>query len=232
MGRNRDKVQSTGAIIVAAGESTRMDGEDKLFVQLGGRPLLARVIDAFDRCQAIDRIILVAREEKLVEANQMITRHNWFKTVDVCTGGSRRQDSVMAGLEALGKCDWVVIHDGARPMVTTDLIDRGLEAARETGAAVAAVPVTDTIKVAGEDRIVQYTPSRENLWAVQTPQVFSYKTITEAYKQVTNDVTDDASLVEKSGQQVKLYQGSYDNVKVTTPDDLALVRFLWQISRE
>ena len=138
----------------------------------------------------------------------------------------------MAGLEALGKCDWVVIHDGARPMVTTDLIDRGLKAARETGAAVAAVPVTDTIKVAGEDRIVQYTPSRENLWAVQTPQVFSYKTITEAYKQVTGNATDDASLVEKAGYQVKLYQGSYDNVKVTTPDDLALVKFLWQISRE
>ena len=138
----------------------------------------------------------------------------------------------MAGLEALGKCDWVVIHDGARPLVTTDLIDRGLEAARETGAAVAAVPVTDTIKVAGADRIVQYTPSRDSLWAVQTPQVFRYKIITEAYKQLTGDVTDDASLVEKAGYEVKLYQGSYYNIKVTTPDDLALIKVLWQIGQE
>lgn len=138
----------------------------------------------------------------------------------------------MAGLEVLGKCDWVVIHDGARPLVSTDLIERGLEAARETGAAVAAVPVTDTIKVAGEDRIVQYTPSRESLWAVQTPQVFRFDIITKAYKKVTGDVTDDASLVEKAGHQVKLYQGSYENVKITTSDDLALVKVLWQISRE
>ncbi len=228
----KDKQQKAGAIIVAAGDSTRMSGEDKLFAQLGGKPLLARVIDAFDRCPVISQIILVTREEKLIEANQIITRHNWFKTIDVCTGGSRRQDSVMAGLEILGKCDWVVIHDGARPLVTTDLIDRGLEAARETGAAVAAVPVTDTIKVAGADRIVQYTPSRESLWAIQTPQVFRFNIITKAYKQVTGDVTDDASLVEKAGYQVKLYQGSYDNIKITTPDDLALVKVLWQISRE
>ncbi len=228
----KDRQQKAGAIIVAAGDSTRMSGEDKLFAQLGGKPLLARVIDAFDRCPVISQIILVTREEKLIEANQIITRHNWFKTIDVCTGGSRRQDSVMAGLEILGKCDWVVIHDGARPLVTTDLIDRGLEAARETGAAVAAVPVTDTIKVAGADRIVQYTPSRESLWAIQTPQVFRFNIITKAYKQVTGDVTDDASLVEKAGYQVKLYQGSYDNIKITTPDDLALVKVLWQISRE
>jgi 2-C-methyl-D-erythritol 4-phosphate cytidylyltransferase len=232
MNRNRDKGHSTGAIIVAAGGSTRMGGEDKLFIQLGDKPLLARVIDAFDRCKAINYIVLVVREAKLVEASQMITKNNWFKTIDVCTGGNRRQESVLAGLEALGKCDWVVIHDGARPLVTVDLIDRGLKAAQETGAAVAAVPVTDTIKVAGADRIVQYTPSRENLWAVQTPQVFRYKIITEAYKQITGDVTDDASLVEKAGYEVKLYQGSYDNIKVTTPDDLALAKVLWQIGRE
>jgi 2-C-methyl-D-erythritol 4-phosphate cytidylyltransferase len=232
MKRNKEKTHSAGAIIVAAGDSTRMGGEDKLFARLGGKPLLARVVDAFDRCPVINQIILVTREEKLIETNQMITRHNWFKTIDVCIGGSRRQDSVIAGLEVLSKCDWVVIHDGARPLVNTDLIVRGLEAARETGAAVAAVPVTDTIKVAGEDRIVQYTPSRESLWVVQTPQVFRFNIITKAYKQVTGDVTDDASLVEKAGHQVKLYQGSYENVKITTPDDLALVKVLWQISQE
>ena len=228
MSRNKDKVHSAGAVIVAAGESKRMGGEDKLFARLGGEPLLARVIDAFDRCQFISQIVIVTREEKLVETNQLITRSNWFKTIDVCTGGSRRQDSVMAGLERLGKYEWVVIHDGARPLVTTDLIDRGLEAAGETGAAVAAVPVADTIKVAGEDGIVQYTPARESLWAVQTPQVFRFDIITEAYRRAKDDVTDDASLVERAGYEVKLYWGSYDNIKVTTPDDLALAEFLWR----
>jgi len=109
-----------------------------------------------------------------------------------------------------------------------DLINRGLEAARETGAAVAAVPVTDTIKVAGDDRIVRQTPPRRNLWAVQTPQVFSLGIITEAYRQAKGEATDDASLVEQSGYKVKLYMGSYTNIKITTPDDLALAEILWQ----
>jgi len=116
----------------------------------------------------------------------------------------------------------VVIHDGARPLVTGDLIEHGIEAARETGVAVAAVPVTDTIKVAGEDRVVQQTPLRRNLWAVQTPQVFRFDIITEAYHRAKGEVTDDASLVEQLGYKVKLYMGSYDNIKVTTPNDLVL----------
>ena len=132
------------------------------------------------------------------------------------------------GLSRLSDCVWVVIHDGARPLVTVGLIEQGLEVAQETGAAVAAVPVTDTIKLTGGDRIVHQTPPRQNLWAVQTPQVFSAKTITEAYSRANGDVTDDATLVEQLGYKVKLYMGSYDNIKVTTPDDLALAEILWQ----
>ena len=122
----------------------------------------------------------------------------------------------------------MVIHDGARPLVTVDLINRGLEAIEETGAAVAAVPVTDTIKMVGDDRIVRQTPPRQNLWVVQTPQVFGIKIIAEAYSRVSGDVTDDASLVEQSGYRVKIYMGAYDNIKITTPDDLALAEALWQ----
>jgi 2-C-methyl-D-erythritol 4-phosphate cytidylyltransferase len=228
MSRNKGKVHGAGAIIVAAGESKRMGGEDKLFARLGDEPLLARVIDAFDGCAAIEQIVIVLREQIMAEARRMIVGHDWSKVIDCCIGGNRRQDSVKAGLERLGKYDWVIIHDGARPLVTTDLIDRGLEAAVETGAAVAAVPVTDTIKVAGEDRIVQHTPSRESLWAVQTPQVFRSDIIKEAYRRAKEDVTDDASLVERTGYEVKLYWGSYDNIKVTTPDDLALAEVLWR----
>jgi 2-C-methyl-D-erythritol 4-phosphate cytidylyltransferase len=109
-----------------------------------------------------------------------------------------------------------------------DLIDRGLEAAKETGAAVAAVPVTDTIKTAGDNRIVRQTPPRQNLWAVQTPQIFGIKIITESYSRASGNVTDDASLVEQLGYRVKIYMGSYDNIKITTPDDLALAEVLWR----
>ena len=109
-----------------------------------------------------------------------------------------------------------------------DLIEGGLEAATETGAAVAAVPVPDTIKVAGDDLLVPGTPPRRNLWAVQTPQVFRFNIITKAYQQAKGEVTDDATLVEQLGYRVKLYMGSYDNIKVTTPDDLALAKVLWQ----
>ena len=220
--------QKVGAVIVAAGESQRMGGVNKVFTLLGGKPILARVVDAFQRCNPIDQIIVVLSEQNLERGQQLVVEQGWSKVSDVCAGGRRRQDSVAAGLGRLSNCDWVVIHDGARLLVTVDLINRGLEAVKETGAAVAAVPVTDTIKLAGDDRIVHQTPPRQNLWAVQTPQVFRTDIITEAYSRANSDVTDDASLVEQLGYRVKLYMGSYDNIKVTTPDDLALAEVLWQ----
>ncbi len=220
--------QRVGAIIAAAGSSQRMDGADKVFALLGGEPILARVVDAFQRCNPIDQIVVVLSEQNLERGKQLVAEQGWSKVSDVCAGGRRRQDSVAAGLRRLSDCDWVVIHDGARPLVTVDLINRGLEAAKKTSAAVAAVPVTDTIKLAGDDRIVHQTLPRQNLWAVQTPQVFGIKIITEAYSRANGDVTDDASLVEQLGYRVKLYMGSYDNIKITTPDDLALAKVLWQ----
>ncbi len=220
--------QKVGAVIAAAGESQRMGEVDKVFALLGGESILTRVVDAFQECNLIDQIVVVLSEQNLERGRQSVAEQRWSKVVDVCAGGRRRQDSVAAGLRRLSNCDWVVIHDGARPLVTVDLINRGLEAAKETGAAVAAVPVTDTIKLAGDDRIVHQTPPRQNLWAVQTPQVFRIDIITEAYSRANGDVTDDASLVEQLGYRVKLYMGAYDNIKITTPDDLALAEVLWQ----
>jgi 2-C-methyl-D-erythritol 4-phosphate cytidylyltransferase len=216
------------AIIVAAGESRRMGGVDKAFTLLGGKPVLARAVDAFQKCGSVHQIVLVVNEQNLERCRQLVAESGWSKVTDVCPGGKRRQDSVAEGLSHLSHCDWVIIHDGARPLLTVDLIEHGLEAARETGAAVAAVPVTDTIKVAGDDRIVHQTPPRRNLWAVQTPQVFRFDIIAEAYHQAKVEVTDDASLVEQLGYKVKLYMGSYVNIKVTAPDDLALAEILWQ----
>jgi len=199
-----------------------------MFALLGDKPVLARVVDTFQKCESVDQIVLVISQENLEKCQQLVAEQGWSKVTEVCPGGERRQDSVAAGLKQLSQCKWVVIHDGARPLVTEDLIDRGLTEARETGAAIAGVPVTDTIKLAGDNMMVMGTPPRHNLWAVQTPQVFRFDIIVKAYQQIQEEVTDDATLVERLGYKVKLYMGAYDNIKVTTPDDLVLAEVLWQ----
>ncbi len=213
-----------GAIIVAAGTSSRMGGIDKVFAYLDGEPLLATIMNVFQNCQSIDQIVVVLARKSLGQGRKLAMNYDWPKVVAICAGGQKRQDSVREGLRRLPKCDWVVIHDGARPCVDTDLIERGLLAAQESGAAIAGVPVKDTIKIVSRRRLVQQTPARQNLWAAQTPQVFRYDLINEAYHQAENEVTDDASLVEQLGHKVEVYMGSYQNIKVTTPDDLAIAR--------
>jgi 2-C-methyl-D-erythritol 4-phosphate cytidylyltransferase len=221
------KSHKVSAIIVAAGDSQRMGGVDKLFAPLGGQPVLARVLDVFQECKKVDQIVLVMSAKNIDEGRRLVALGKWNKITDVITGGKRRQDSVAEGLRVIKETEWVVIHDAARPLVTTELIERGLSAAKETGAAVAAVPVTDTIKHVTESDIVRQTLPRENLRAVQTPQVFRFDIIKNSYKFVPNSVTDDASLVEKAGYRVKLYMGAYDNIKITTPNDLTVVNTIW-----
>ncbi len=221
------KTELAGAVIVAAGSSQRMGGIDKIFAPVDGKPLLAHVVDTFQKCDAIDRLVIVLSRENLDAGERLAGQNNWDKVKAICPGGKRRQDSVAAGLGRLEGCAWAVIHDAARPLVTEDLIHRGILAARETGAAIAAVPVKDTIKLAGEDGLVRQTLPRQDLWAVQTPQVFRYDLITAAHRQVQTDVTDDAALVEQLGYKVKVYMGSYFNIKVTTAEDLVTVRALW-----
>ncbi len=217
--------RKVGAVIAAAGSSARMGGADKMMAALGGEPILARVTDVFESCLLVDEIILVVNEENLGPARRLKEKLGWPK-VSIALGGRRRQDSVIAGLKQLSICYWVVIHDGARPFVTQSLIEGGLAAAQETGAAVAAVPVTDTIKLAGDGRFVSETLPRERLWAVQTPQVFRYDLIMDAYRRLDGEVTDDASAVERLGGRVKLYPGAYDNMKITTPLDLEIAGVL------
>ncbi len=220
--------QKVAAIIAAAGDSRRMGGADKLFAPIAGRPVLARVIDVFEKCKSIDQIIVVVSLKNVEKCRRLVASEKWSKVAEVCPGGKQRQDSVAEGLKKLKYAAWVVIHDGARPLVTNDLIEKGLEAAKETGAAAAAVPVTDTIKVAGADDIVRQTLPRQNLRAVQTPQVFRIDVIQNSYRHAPGEATDDASLVEKAGYKVKLYPGSYDNIKITTPADLAIAEVLWK----
>ncbi|MFC1926255.1 2-C-methyl-D-erythritol 4-phosphate cytidylyltransferase [Chloroflexota bacterium] len=198
-------------------------GVDKVFTEVAGKPLLSFVVDTFQDCAGIDEMVIVLARGNLERGRRLAKEQAWAKLVAVCPGGARRQDSVSRGLLRLVGCEWVVIHDGARPCISTDLIERGLVAAQENGAAIAGVPVTDTIKIVSRRGYVQETPKREFLWAIQTPQVFRFNLITEAYCQMSAEVTDDAMLLEQLGHKVEVYMGSYQNIKVTTPEDLISV---------
>jgi 2-C-methyl-D-erythritol 4-phosphate cytidylyltransferase len=215
-----------GAVIVAAGSGTRMAGAEKLFSEVAGRPLLAYAIAPFQECTSIDRIVLVMAPLNLKRGRELVGRYGFAKAATLVRGGERRQDSVRLGLEALGECEYVAVHDGARPLVTAELIGRGLDAARETGAATPAVPIADTVKEAGADGTVLRTLNRSRLWAVQTPQVFRYDLLVRAHRQITQDVSDDAAMVEALGERVRLFDGDRRNLKVTTPEDLALIEAL------
>jgi 2-C-methyl-D-erythritol 4-phosphate cytidylyltransferase len=206
-----------------------MGGLDKLFAPLGGRPLLARTLAAFEECAAIDRVVLVLAMENLARGLALAEEEGLSKVRTVSPGGRRRQDSVREGLKALGGCDWVVVHDGARPLVTPQLIEAGLAAAQETGAAVCALPAQDTVKRVDEQGRVVRTLDRRRLWLIQTPQVFRYDILLDAHERSRQPATDDAALVERLGQDVRVYPGSPRNLKVTTPDDLALAEALLKL---
>ena len=214
-----DKV---GAIVVAAGKSERMGGVEKIFVHISGKPLLAYAVETFNQSPIVDSIVIVLAKDKVGIGLDLVKKFGWNKVISVCAGGARRQDSVSEGLKRLGKVDWVMIHDGARPCVTQDIIERGLEEARECGAAIPAMPVADTIKIISNDSYIKDTPPRDKLWAVQTPQVFRLDIISEAHRKTKGNVTDDASMVEGLGHKVKVFMGSYTNIKVTTPEDLII----------
>ncbi len=216
-----------GVVIVAAGSGRRMAGDDgmpvdKVFLPLLGRPLLAHTISAFQECPIVSEIVLVLGEHNLEKGRDLAEREGWSKLSHICLGGERRQDSVKAGLERLSGCDWVMVHDGARPCVTAELAEAGLTRARETGAAVPVVPLSDTVKRLDSAGSITETPPRDQLWAVQTPQVFRRDLLRRAYESSLEGATDDASLVERMGHAVGTFPGSPENIKVTTQFDLLL----------
>jgi 2-C-methyl-D-erythritol 4-phosphate cytidylyltransferase len=214
-----------GVVIVAAGTGQRMTGINKLFASLRGKPLLAWSVDTCQRYGLVQQIVLVLSDKDLARGQKLKKERGWSK-VTLCPGGAQRQDSVKEGLRHIRDCDLVMIHDGARPFLTPDLIDDGLKVVGKTDAAVAAVPVKDTIKVAADERLVGETLQRDKLWAAQTPQIFSFDMITRAYENLAAEATDDAAAVELLGRSVQLYMGDYKNIKVTTAEDLALARII------
>ena len=221
------KLKRCGAVIVAAGSASRMGGIDKVMAPLGGEPMIARTVRAFQECDAISEIVVVTREDLIVPIGKL-TR-DMSKVTAVVAGGASRQESVHLGLNALSdKIKLAAIHDGARPFVTWQLIDWVVRAANSYGAAAPAIPVKDTIKEV-QGFVVKNTPDRSALRAVQTPQVFDFDILRAALKKAKDDgaeVTDDCSAVERMGMSVKIVEGDERNIKITTPLDLKIGELL------
>lgn len=214
------------AVVAAAGSGRRMAARDsKVFLPLAGRPLLAHTLGAFEAAGCVERVVVVVREEDVERCRRLAARYGLAKVGAVVPGGAERQDSVARGLEAVGPgTDVVVVHDGARPLVSPALIAATVEAAARRGAALAAVPVKDTVKVV-EDGRVTATPERRRLFAAQTPQAFRAGLLREAFARAAARgwrATDDAALVEACGHPVAVVPGEETNLKVTTPLDLRL----------
>lgn len=217
------------AIIVAAGKGTRMSaGMNKLFMRINGKPLLAHTLQIFQSCKAIDSIIIVTgRQEMQLCKEQILDTYGFDKVDKLVCGGGERQQSVLNGIRSLNEsCSIVVVHDGARPIVSDGIIERCIEGAELYGAVSAGMPVKETIKLVNEEGFVEYTPERERVWITQTPQAFKMDIIREAHE--TANIkgikgTDDAFLVEHMGIKVKMIEGNYENIKVTTPEDLIIV---------
>lgn len=211
------KTKTVTAIIVAAGSSTRM-GFDKLFYPIQGKPVLEHSIQKFSQNPFVQEIVIVAgnNQDKIEE---LVKKYTDRLPIIVTKGGSTRAESVKKGL-ACAKGDYIAIHDGARPFVSQEIIHTTIKKAWETGAAAPAVPVKDTIKIT-KDQTVESTPNRDTLYAVQTPQVFLKQKYQQALQQVADEtLTDDCQLLEQAGMEVYLTQGSYENYKITTPEDL------------
>ena len=206
-----------GAVIVAAGNASRMEGIDKILAPLEGIPVIQRTAQAFQDCAVIREVVIVTREDRILPVKQLCA--DMDKVTAVIAGGSSRQDSVAMGLAALdGRVELAAIQDGARPLVTPDLIERVVFAAQRYGGAVPAIPLKDTVKLGKKD-LVMTTPDRKRLYAVQTPQVFDYDLLRGALEQAKKDgaaVTDDSSAVERLGLAVKLVKGDERNLKITT----------------
>jgi 2-C-methyl-D-erythritol 4-phosphate cytidylyltransferase / 2-C-methyl-D-erythritol 2,4-cyclodiphosphate synthase len=212
------------AVIVAAGKSTRMGSGDKNMMMLAGKPVLRRCLEAFESCRDIEYICLVTAQERQGAIARVAGQWGITKLMSIVAGGDTRTMSVKHGLKALPpECEMVAIQDAARPFTTADIISRSINSARERGSGIAAIRSRDTVKTAGDNGLVLNTPDRRSLWLVQTPQTFCFEMIAGAYKKAEAEgfeATDDAAVAEWAGEQVYLVEGSVDNFKITTPEDI------------
>ena len=213
------------AVIVSAGNSTRMGGINKQFLELDGTPVIAHSISAFQKCEYVDEIVIVTRESDIEEIKNLINKYSFTKVSSVVCGGETRQLSVFNGIiKTSNDAQIVAIHDGARPLVTVKVIEETIKAAAEYGAAATGVKVKDTVKVVDDNDNIIDTPDRAYMRFIQTPQVFDKKLYLDAVASVENskDFTDDCKLLEAYGKTVKFVDGDYENIKITTPEDIEL----------
>jgi len=220
---------SVGVVIPAAGNSTRMQLQDgnKTFLQVEGIPVIIHTLRAFAKCPFVDHIVVVARPADIPEIERLVTEWEVAKVQAITSGGKERQDSVYCGLKALNSetTEWVFIHDGARPLVSLETLEKVYASVQQHKAVGVGVPVKDTIKVV-EDGIVESTLDRAKLWAIQTPQAFAYELILKAHGEAERlgiVATDDCALIEREGHKVHLVEGQYENIKITTPSDLRVM---------
>lgn len=219
------------AIIAAAGMGKRMNMNiNKQFLSIGNIPVLAHTIKKLEKSRYIDFLIIIIKETDILYLSDIINRFKINLDYKIVYGGKERQDSIYNGLINMPKDTGIVLtHDGARPFVSVEKVDEAIEKVEETGACVLANKVKDTIKVSLDGKTVDYTPNRDMLWQVQTPQVFETQILLKAYNQAYSEDyygTDDCSLVEKTGIKVKLINNSYDNIKITTKEDLHIAKTL------
>lgn len=231
--RRKDRAEHPycSAIVAAAGSSSRMGGENKLMLPINGVPVLALTLLALNDSVLVDEIVVAAREEDLIPIGDLCKIYGIAKPVKIVRGGESRLESVyLASLECRRDAAFLAVHDGARPLATPELIDRTIALAHRTNAAAPGVPVKDTVKIVRDGRIAG-TPPREELRAIQTPQVFDAALLRAALENARmfgEAVTDDCSAVEKLGKEIYLTEGSYENIKITTPEDLVLASELLQ----
>ena len=233
------KISSRGAkcsaVIVAAGKATRMEGTDKVMADLCGEPMIVHTIRAFQQSQDVTEIILVTREDLLEPISHLCVEKQLTKVKKICKGGESRAESVQLGLDQVGKdCDLVAVHDGARPLVTDRIIHDAIRKAEKIGAAAPAIPVKDTIKEV-HGGVIDSTPDRSALYAVQTPQVFKtdlYRAALESAIAAKKPLTDDCSAAEAYGIRVLITQGGDENLKVTTPTDLLFAEALMKARQQ
>lgn len=224
--------QKVGVIIPAAGKGTRIGGtESKQFLELRGKPIIVHTLQRFQDCTEIYTILVAVEPSYREKLLQLIDEYRLSKVSKIVDGGAERQDSVRNCLGALKKdpVDIVVIHDAVRPFVTQSIIISVVKAVKSTGAAIAGVRVKDTIKIAGENRIIRETPARERLWIAQTPQAFTFELLAKAFEEAAAanfTGTDDSSLVERLGIGVVVVEGDYRNIKITTPEDMQIAEFI------
>ncbi len=219
------------AIVLSAGSGKRMKSDiPKQYMDLNGKPVIYYSLKAFQESKVSEIILVCGKDDVEYCTEEIIKKYHFTKVSAVVPGGKERYHSVFEGLKAIQGADYVLIHDGARPMIDDEIIERTMEGARQQKACVAAMPVKDTIKVADPNGYVDHTPDRSTLWMIQTPQAFSYPLIFDAYDKVLKAeknaeqipaITDDAMVAEyATGCRVKLVQGSYENIKITTPEDI------------